>query len=76
MKMVLPMRLSVLDPLFQDLLGLLDESKDAYSSGDGAAAKQLSEEGKAHGRKMDEYNRQVLDPLFQDLLGLLDELTV
>jgi hypothetical protein len=25
MKMVLPMRLGVLDPLFQDLLGLLDE---------------------------------------------------
>ncbi|CAG8306571.1 unnamed protein product [Penicillium nalgiovense] len=41
-------------------------SKEAYSSGDGAAAKQLSEEGKAHGRKMDEYNRQASEFIFRE----------
>ncbi|KGO46671.1 protein of unknown function DUF1771 [Penicillium expansum] len=41
-------------------------SKDAYSSGDGAGAKQLSEEGKAHGRKMEEYNRQASEFIFRE----------
>ncbi|KAJ5578295.1 uncharacterized protein N7459_007259 [Penicillium hispanicum] len=41
-------------------------SKEAYSSGDGAGAKQLSEEGKAHGRKMEEYNRQASEFIFRE----------
>ncbi|OQE18142.1 hypothetical protein PENFLA_c022G05397 [Penicillium flavigenum] len=41
-------------------------SKEAYSSGDGAAAKQLSEEGKAHGRKMEEYNKQASEFIFRE----------
>ncbi|KAK4861531.1 hypothetical protein LT330_003566 [Penicillium expansum] len=41
-------------------------SKDAYASGDGAGAKQLSEEGKAHGRKMEEYNRQASEFIFRE----------
>ncbi|KAJ5883039.1 uncharacterized protein N7473_009925 [Penicillium subrubescens] len=41
-------------------------SKDAYSSGDGARAKQLSEEGKAHGRKMEEYNKQASEFIFRE----------
>ncbi|KAL4786354.1 hypothetical protein BJX76DRAFT_125303 [Aspergillus varians] len=41
-------------------------SKEAYSSGDGAAAKELSEQGKAHGRKMEEYNRQASEFIFRE----------
>ncbi|KAJ5135478.1 uncharacterized protein N7515_004756 [Penicillium bovifimosum] len=41
-------------------------SKEAYASGDGAGAKQLSEEGKAHGRKMEEYNRQASEFIFRE----------
>ncbi|KAJ5633946.1 hypothetical protein N7528_001788 [Penicillium herquei] len=42
------------------------KSKEAYSSGDGARAKQLSEEGKAHGRKMEEYNKQASEFIFRE----------
>lgn len=38
----------------------------AYKSGDGAAAKELSEKGKAHGRKMDEYNKQASEFIFRE----------
>lgn len=41
-------------------------SREAYESGDGAGAKQLSEEGKAHGRKMDEYNKQASEFIFRE----------
>ncbi|KAJ5091532.1 Smr domain protein [Penicillium alfredii] len=41
-------------------------SQDAYSSGDGAGAKQFSEEGKAHGRKMDDYNKQASEFIFRE----------
>ncbi|OOQ82484.1 Smr domain protein [Penicillium brasilianum] len=41
-------------------------SKEAYASGDGARAKQLSEEGKAHGRKMEEYNKQASEFIFRE----------
>ncbi|EKV06241.1 Smr protein/MutS2 C-terminal [Penicillium digitatum] len=41
-------------------------SKEAYSNGDGAGAKQLSEEGKAHGRKMEEYNKQASEFIFRE----------
>ncbi|BCR86440.1 Smr domain-containing protein [Aspergillus chevalieri] len=41
-------------------------SQEAYSSGDGAAAKELSEQGKAHGRKMEEYNKQASEFIFRE----------
>ncbi|KAJ5901950.1 hypothetical protein N7495_002478 [Penicillium taxi] len=43
-----------------------EQSKEAYSSGDGGRAKQLSEEGKAHGRKMEEYNKQASEFIFRE----------
>lgn len=42
------------------------QSRQAYNDGDGAAAKQLSNEGKAHDRKMDEYNGQASDFIFRE----------
>jgi DNA-nicking Smr family endonuclease len=42
------------------------QSQEAYTSGDGALAKELSEQGKAHGRKMDEYNRQASEFIFRE----------
>ncbi|KAJ5628032.1 hypothetical protein N7490_010260 [Penicillium lividum] len=42
------------------------KSQEAYSSGDGAGAKQYSEEGKAHGRKMEEYNKQASEFIFRE----------
>ncbi|PYI06884.1 DUF1771-domain-containing protein [Aspergillus sclerotiicarbonarius CBS 121057] len=41
-------------------------SQEAYSSGDGAKAKELSEQGKAHGHKMDDYNKQASDFIFRE----------
>ncbi|KAF7172521.1 hypothetical protein CNMCM5623_004721 [Aspergillus felis] len=41
-------------------------SQEAYSNGDGARAKELSEQGKAHGRKMDEYNKQASEFIFRE----------
>jgi DNA-nicking Smr family endonuclease len=43
-----------------------EQSRQAYESGDGARAKQLSEEGKAHGRKMEDYNKQASDFIFRE----------
>ncbi|KAI5459899.1 hypothetical protein BGZ63DRAFT_388938 [Mariannaea sp. PMI_226] len=42
-----------------------DRSREAYNSGDGAEAKQLSNEGKSHAAKMDNYNRQASDFIFR-----------
>ncbi|EPS25216.1 hypothetical protein POX_c03618 [Penicillium oxalicum] len=41
-------------------------SKEAYNNGDGARAKELSEQGKAHGRKMEEYNKQASEFIFRE----------
>ncbi|KAE8147719.1 DUF1771-domain-containing protein [Aspergillus avenaceus] len=41
-------------------------SQEAYSDGDGAMAKELSEQGKAHGRKMEEYNKQASEFIFRE----------
>ncbi|PYH30289.1 Smr domain-containing protein [Aspergillus neoniger CBS 115656] len=41
-------------------------SQEAYSSGDGAKAKELSEQGKAHGHKMEEYNKQASEFIFRE----------
>lgn len=41
------------------------QSKRAYADGDGAAAKDLSNQGKAHDRRMDEYNEQAAEFIFR-----------
>lgn len=50
------------------------QSHEAYSSGDGAGAKQLSNEGKEHQRKMESINKQASDWIFlsasQNLLAI------
>ncbi|CAJ2506288.1 Uu.00g004180.m01.CDS01 [Anthostomella pinea] len=43
-----------------------DRAHQAYERGDGAEAKQLSNEGKAHAAKMDEYNKQASDYVFRE----------
>jgi DNA-nicking Smr family endonuclease len=43
-----------------------DRASQAYESGDGARAHELSQEGKAHAAKMDEYNRQARDFIFRE----------
>ncbi|KAM0476714.1 hypothetical protein ACHAPX_006135 [Trichoderma viride] len=43
-----------------------ERSKRAYEDGDGARAKELSNQGKAHGAKVDEYNRQASDYIFRE----------
>ncbi|KAG5367007.1 Smr domain-containing protein [Yarrowia sp. B02] len=45
---------------------LSQKSQQAYKSGDGAGAKQLSEEAKKHGEKMDQYNRQAAEYVFRE----------
>lgn len=42
-----------------------DRAHQAYESGDGARAHELSEEGKQHAAKMDQYNRQARDFIFR-----------
>ncbi|KAF1739078.1 Smr domain-containing protein [Beauveria bassiana] len=42
-----------------------DKSRQAYSAGDGARAKELSNEGKSHDARMDDYNRQASDYIFR-----------
>jgi len=41
-----------------------EESKQAYNQGDGARAKELSNEGKHHKQKMEELNQQASDWIF------------
>lgn len=41
-----------------------DESKQAYESGDGAKAKQLSEEGKRHKQEMERLNGEASDWIY------------
>ncbi|KIY51055.1 DUF1771-domain-containing protein [Fistulina hepatica ATCC 64428] len=50
------------------------ESKEAYARGDGALAKELSNRGKEHQRKMEGLNKQASDWIFTELnpLGLQD----
>ncbi|KAK2807923.1 hypothetical protein FQN50_005165 [Emmonsiellopsis sp. PD_5] len=43
-----------------------ERSRHAYESGDGQLAKELSEQGKAHGRKMEEYNKQASEFIFRE----------
>ncbi|KAL8769630.1 MAG: hypothetical protein Q9209_004427 [Squamulea sp. 1 TL-2023] len=41
-------------------------SRNAYERGDGAAAHELSEEGKRHGAMMEQYNKQASDLIFRE----------
>ncbi|KAK2744941.1 hypothetical protein FQN57_004071 [Myotisia sp. PD_48] len=43
-----------------------ERSRRAYESGDGQLAKELSEQGKAHGRKMEEFNKQASEFIFRE----------
>lgn len=42
------------------------QAHTAYEHGDGAAAHQLSEEGKRHAQAMDKYNKQAADFIFRE----------
>ncbi|ROT42837.1 DUF1771-domain-containing protein [Sodiomyces alkalinus F11] len=42
-----------------------ERSQEAYKAGDGAAAKELSNEGKRHAAQMDAYNQQASDFIFR-----------
>lgn len=42
-----------------------DRAHKAYESGDGQRAHELSEEGKKHAQKMEQYNRQARDYIFR-----------
>lgn len=42
------------------------QAHQAYERGDGASAHQLSEEGKQHAAKMDQYNKQASDYIFRE----------
>ncbi|KAL2145137.1 hypothetical protein VTI28DRAFT_7887 [Corynascus sepedonium] len=43
-----------------------DRAHEAYERGDGARAKELSEEGKRHQKKQAEYNKQASDFIFRE----------
>ncbi|KAL1836370.1 hypothetical protein VTJ49DRAFT_5234 [Mycothermus thermophilus] len=43
-----------------------ERSREAYQRGDGALAKQLSDEGKRHKKKQEEYNKQASDFIFRE----------
>ncbi|POR36077.1 Smr domain-containing protein C11H11.03c [Tolypocladium paradoxum] len=43
-----------------------DRSRNAYKSGDGALAKELSNQGKQHDQRMDDYNRQASEYIFRE----------
>ncbi|KAF3770439.1 DUF1771-domain-containing protein [Cryphonectria parasitica EP155] len=43
-----------------------DQAHDAYERGDGAGAKQLSNEGKEHAAKMEQYNKQASEYIFRE----------
>jgi len=43
-----------------------DKSRHAYENGDGQLAKTLSDQGKLHGRNMEEYNRQASEFILRE----------
>ncbi|EEH36184.2 smr domain-containing protein [Paracoccidioides lutzii Pb01] len=43
-----------------------ERSRQAYDNGDGRLAKELSEQGKAHGKKMEEFNKQASEFIFRE----------
>lgn len=48
-----------------------EKSHQAYARKDGASAKELSNQGKAHQRKMEQLNQEASDWIFTGLLYLL-----
>lgn len=52
--------------MWTDLLSFTTQAHEAYERGDGAEAKQLSNEGKTHATKMDEYNKQASEYIFRE----------
>ncbi|KAI4090878.1 MAG: hypothetical protein L6R37_007824 [Teloschistes peruensis] len=56
----------------------MDKAHSAYERGDGAAAHELSEEGKRHGAMMDQYNKQASDFIFREnnSVGRVDSDTI
>ncbi|KAL8697759.1 MAG: hypothetical protein Q9201_006946 [Fulgogasparrea decipioides] len=56
----------------------MDRAHNAYERGDGAAAHQLSEEGKRHGAMMEQYNKQASDFIFREnnAIGKVDADTI
>lgn len=42
------------------------QAHEAYERGDGAGAKQLSNEGKSHAAKMEQYNKQASEYIFRE----------
>lgn len=54
------------------------QSQQAYQSGDGARAKELSQQGKAHAAKADEYNKQASEFIFREnnAVGKVDSDTI
>jgi DNA-nicking Smr family endonuclease len=55
-----------------------DRAHEAYERGDGAAAHNLSEEGKRHGQAVDQYNKQASDFIFREnnAVGRVDADTI
>lgn len=49
-----------------DVAFLLPQAHQAYERGDGAEAKQLSNEGKEHAAKMEQYNKQASEYIFRE----------
>lgn len=45
---------------------MVHQAHQAYERGDGAEAKQLSNEGKAHAAKMDQFNKQASEYIFRE----------
>ncbi|TDZ18617.1 Smr domain-containing protein [Colletotrichum orbiculare MAFF 240422] len=43
-----------------------ERSQQAYQSGDGGAAKELSNEGKRHAQRMEDFNRQASEYIFRE----------
>lgn len=44
----------------------MTQAHEAYERGDGAGAKELSNEGKEHAAKMDQYNKQASEYIFRE----------
>ena len=56
----------------------MSQAHNAYEHGDGAAAHELSEEGKRHAQLMDQYNKQASDYIFREnnAVGRVDDDTI
>ncbi|TVY27588.1 Smr domain-containing protein [Lachnellula hyalina] len=57
---------SRLEPRLESHSNGVTKAHQAYESGNGGLAHELSEEGKAHAAKMDQYNKQASDYIFRE----------